>query len=488
MVRKPYQRQQRFDSSPISQVVLNFECRDEIVPILAGLQHVYTDSKLRHKVVKLVAADLNKDTRRDIGRAGMDDWQVVVLAAVRLGCNFDYDKLQDQVENHRSLRAIMGIGDWEGGDGFGNRRLRDTLCLIKPSTIAKINEAIVSAGQAIHGDARQYVRADSFVIETNIHFPTESSLIWDGVRKFVPVCVELSELLDVQGWRQTKYLKKKIKKLAQTIGRISASKSSTKKDALVSTYSDLLQRTGFLLDRAKSLLETAKSEATSIETGTKLDALKRWIELTEQVCDTARRRVILGKPVPNCDKLFSLFETHTQLYRRGKARTPNQFGRLVLVFEDGAGFISHYSLMDRNAQDADVVVEQTQEANRKHGGEIETASFDRGFHSADNEKKLRQEIGNLCLLPRHPGQYAECLAEGSVEFHQTRLHHSGIESAIGALQHGNGLKRCRDRSEIGFERYFGLAILGRNIQTLGKLLIQRRAADSAAAESRRTAA
>ena len=70
--------------------------------------------------------------------------------------------------------------------------------------------------------------------------------------------------------------------------------------------------------------------------------LQQWIKLTEQVCDTAHRRVILGEKVPNSEKVFSLFETHTQLYRRGKAGTPNQFGRLVLVFEDGAGFISHY--------------------------------------------------------------------------------------------------------------------------------------------------
>jgi len=144
--------------------------------------------------------------------------------------------------------------------------------------------------------------------------------------------------------------------------------------------------------------------------------------------------------------------------------------------------------MDRSVQDVDVVVEQTKEANRKHGREIQTASFDRGFYSASNEKELAQEIENLCLLPRQPSQYAKRLSEGSVKFHQTRLHHSGIESAIGALQHGNGLKRCRDRSEIGFERYLGLAILGRSIQTLGKLHIQRRAADSAAAESRRSAA
>lgn len=488
MVRKPYQSQYRFDSSPIAQVQLNLECRDEVIPVLAGLQYIYTDSKLRNQVVKLVANDLNHDSRRDVGRPGMDDWQVVVLAAVRLGCNYDYDKLQDQVENHRSLRNIMGIGDWESSDSFGYRRIHDTLCKLKPETIAKLNEAIVTAGQDIHGNAAVSVRADSFVIETNIHYPTESSLIWDGVRKSVDVCIKIADALGVPGWRQVKHLRKKIKKLAQTISRISASKSPKKADALQSAYRDLLERTTLLLTRAKTLLNTAKSESRS-ETMLLLQAeLSHWMELTEQVCDTAKRRVLLGEQVPNCEKLFSLFETHTQLYRRGKAGTPNQFGRLVLVFEDGAGFISHYHLMDRTAQDAEVVVDQTKAAQRKHRGKIVKASFDRGFHSVENEAALSEVVESVCVLPKNPGQYAERLKHESIEFRKSRLHHSGIESAIGALQKGNGLTRCRDRSEIGFERYFGLAVLGRNIHSLGKLLIARRQEQAEAGLSKRKAA
>lgn len=488
MVRKAYQSQHRFDCSPIAQVELNLDCRDEMIPILAGLQHLYTDSNLRNKVVKLVGQDLNKESRRDIGRPGMDDWQVVVLAAVRLGCEYDYDKLQDQVENHRALRGIMGIGEWEKGEGFGNRRIRDTLCQLDSDTIAKLNEAIVTAGQEIHGTASESVRADSFVIETNIHYPTESSLIWDGVRKFVEVCVEMADALDVSGWRQSKHLTKKIKKLAQTISRISASKSPRKRDALESTYSDLLERTTLLIDRAKSLLETAENEPSSVKMLAMQAELKGWIDLTEQVCDTARRRVLLKEQVPNNEKLFSMFETHTQLYRRGKAGTPTQFGRLALVYEDGAGFISHYHLMGREDSDVDVVVEQTRVAKKKHGGNLCKASFDRGFHSAENEIALGEVVESVCVLPRHPGQYAERLKAESVEFRKARLHHSGIESAIGALQTGNGLKRCRDRSELGFERYFGLAVLGRNIHVLGKLLIQRRQETAAAAQSQRKAA
>ncbi len=487
-MRKHYQRQRRFDCSPIAEVPLNLECRDEVVPVLVGLQHVFTNHELRRKVVKFVADDLNQFSRRDVGRPGMDDWQVVVLAAVRLGCNYDYDKLQDQVENHRALRGILGIGQWDDVNGFGWRRIRDTLCQLNPETILKINQAIVSSGQELHDNAAGSIRADSFVVETNIHFPTESGLIWDGVRKSLPLCRKLADQLGVLGWRQSKHLGKKIKQLARNISRISASKSPRKKDALESVYSDLLERTGLLIERAKTLVETAQIEGKTIEILALARQLETWIELTEQVCDTARRRVLFGENVPNCDKLFSLFETHTQLYRRGKAGKPNQFGRLVLVFEDGAGFISHYHLMDREAQDADVIVEQTRQAQEIHHGKIETASFDRGFYSPENETELSKIIDHVCVPPRHPGQFAERLSSASVEFHQARQRHSGIESAIGALQRGNGLTRCRDRSELGFERYFGLAVLGRNIHTLGKLLIARRNATAASAQSKRKAA
>lgn len=485
MVRKHYQQQARFDNSPIANVTLNLECRDDIIPILLALQHLYSDAKLRRKAVSLVAADLNEKSRRDVGRPGMDDWHVIVLAAVRLGCNFDYDKLQDQVENHRALRGIMGIGDWEATDGFTFRRIRDTLCQIKPSTLSKINELVVNAGHAIAPHAETSVRGDSFVIETNIHYPTEGSLMFDGVRKFVPLCAGLAHSLGIDGWRQSEHLVKQIKKFKQNIGRLAASKSRLKKEALKSLYRDQLLRVSQVLARAADLAKTAKIESSSTSTLAQVAAIEHWIELTEQVSDTARRRVLLGENVPNCDKLFSLFETHTQLYRRGKAGQPNQYGRLVLVYEDNAGFISHYHLMDRDARDQDVAVEQTKLAQAKHRGQIKTVSLDRGFHSDTNETALGKIVEDVCVLPRHPGKYAERLKHGSIKFHQTRLRHSGVESAIGEMQRGNGAKRCRDRTELGFERYFGLAALGRNIQTLGKLILGEHHGQTASAESRR---
>jgi len=459
-----------------------------MIPVLAGLQEVYSNSSLRREVVKLVAEDINQDTRRDVGRRGLDDWQVVVLAAVRLGCNYDYDKLQDQAENHRALRIMLGLGEWDEDTSFNSRRIRDTLCQLKPATIAAINHAIVRHGQELHGDAAERVRADSFVVETDIHYPTESALIGDGMRKIIPLCVELATQIGQSGWRQGKHLLKRVKEHLRTISQVSASRSPKVKAGLSKAYGRLLDRVAPILDRAKTLQKQAESNAGSIYSLALSKELQHWIELTQQVCDTAFRRVVLKETVPNSEKLFSLFEPHTQLYRRGKAGTPNQFGRLALIFEDGAGFVSHYHLMDREAGDSDVIVEQTREAQRRHNGTIKTASFDRGFHTPENEEQLSSLVDEPCLPPRHPGQYAERMTNGSVEFRRLRQRHPGIESAIGALQSGNGLKRSRDRSEVGFERYLGLAILGRNIHVLGKLLIARRKAQAAAAFSKRKAA
>jgi len=141
--------------------------------------------------------------------------------------------------------------------------------------------------------------------------------------------VSLAEKLDEPGWRQSKHLEKAIKKCNRVISQISSSKSPNVKAGLPNAYKNLLDRTEALLERAKSL--QTQGENGPLSTLASAKALKEWIELTEKICDNANRRVILGESVPNQEKLFSLFETHTQLYRRGKTGTPNQFGRLLLA-------------------------------------------------------------------------------------------------------------------------------------------------------------
>jgi hypothetical protein len=488
-MRKPHSNQKRFDCHHVIQVQLNLNCRDEIIPVLRGLQHIYGRPQLRQEILNLVAHDVNRDSRSDCGREGLDYWQILVLAGVRLGCNLDYDKLQDLAEQHRALRHIMGIGDWETQLDCSWRRIRDNVCLLRPATIEKISQALVAEGHTLAPHAVERIRVDSFVIETNIHYPSESSLIDDGLRKIVPLCVELADMLHWEGWRQHQHLLKNIAQITRAIGRIAARKGANYKSRMEKQYRQLLKQTKRIMRRAEALCEQAVSSPTaSLEVAMQTTLIKHYLGLTQQVCDTTRRRVLLGETVPNADKLFSIYEPHTQLYKRGKAGEPIQFGRLLLVYEDAAGFLVHQHLMDRHAQDVDVPVEQTRVLQLRLENKIKEISFDCGFHSPENQTELAKIVPLVCLPKKGKHQSAAQEASASDEFRGARRRHSGVEAAIGALQAGNGMKRCRDKTELGFERYLALGIFGRNLHTLGKLVIASADESAHAAHSKRQAA
>lgn len=483
-MRKSFSRQQRFDYRGVLGAQLNLECRDELIPILRALQHIYSQPESRDVILNLIAEDVNQNSRNDVGREGMDYWQILVLAAVRLGCNLDYDKLQDLAEQHRNLRHVMGIGDWCDATDFGWRRIRDNICLLKPTTIEKISQLIVAEGHRLEPEAAKQSRADSFVVETNIHWPAESTLIRDGVRKIIELCVRITSKTKVTGWRQSVHLLKKVKRHSRNTERISSRKGARYEERLKNEYRKLLKLSGKITARATQLLRELKGNKQLVCSGP-VEDLRVFLERTEQVRDTTRRRILKGEKVPNNEKLFSMFETHTQLYKRGKAGEPLQFGRLVLVFEDGVGFITHSYVLGRDEHDRGVVVPQMQILQERLNGMIEDASFDRGFHTPENQEELAKIVRNPCLPKPGPKQSKEQSRDASIRFRKARDRHAGVESAIGALQAGNGLERSRDRTELGFERYVMLGILGRNLHILGKLIIAREAQACEAASSKR---
>jgi transposase, IS5 family len=183
------------------------------------------------------------------------------------------------------------------------------------------------------------------------------------------------------------------------------------------------------------------------------EELWHYVQLTEQVCGTARRRVLLGETVPNAEKLFSIFEPHTELIQRGKQPHPIQYGHQVLVIEDAVGFISHYAVIATGVLDQDVLVPAMTALQERVDGKIERASFDRAFHTPDNQKQLARIVAHPCIPKKGPISGRQQQEEATVEFRQARQSHPGVESTIGALQSGNGQERCRDKNKLGYERY-----------------------------------
>jgi len=213
--------------------------------------------------------------------------------------------------------------------------------------------------------------------------------------------------------------------------------------------------------------------------------LLHYADLTAQVCDTARRRVLDGEVVPNGDKIFSIFEPHTELIKRGKQPVSIQYGHNVLVIEDAVGLVVDYRVVAKGVLDQDLVVPVMKALQKRFNGKIKSASFDRAFHTPENQKQLGEIVPTPCIAAKGQEQGRQQQQEGTVAFRKARQHHPGIESAIGALEAGNGQKRCRDRGQRGYDRYVGLGILGRNLQTLGKLLLARDEAKCQAAQSKR---
>jgi transposase, IS5 family len=488
-MRLLYDPQTRLDCPRVEEVKLNLKCRDEIVPVLRALQHLYGQPALRRELLEVVGKDINGTSSRKVGRPGLGYWQITVLAGVRLGCNLNYDKLQDLAEQHRNLRLIMGVGDWDDHVDFDWRRIQDNVTLLRPETLTKLNRLIVAAGHELLPEAVQAVRGDSFVVETNIHYPTESSLIGDGLRKVVKLASALAKDYELGGWRQHKNQLQSVRKLVRKIGRISRSKGKDSIKRLRRGYQELLDLAKDLLKRAGQLLARLALRVESTRADLALPArtkeLQHYRSLTEQVCATATRRVLRGETVANEDKLFSIFEPHTELINRGKQPHPIQYGHKVLVIEDAAGFICHYEVMGKGVLDQDVVVTVMRSLQKRMGGKIELASFDRAFHTPQNQVALAEIVSHPCIAAKGETQGRKQYVNGSVAFRQGRQNHPGVESTIGALQCGNGLERCRDKSERGYQRYVGVGILGRNLHVLGKLLLVQDDANCQAAQSKR---
>lgn len=257
------------------------------------------------------------------------------------------------------------------------------------------------------------------------------------------------------------------------IQRIASSKKQEKDEKLKALYQELIALARDIIRRAKDTIETAKKlNKTDIVLNSLIAELEQCIEFTEKQCTLAQRRVIAGEQIPHKDKVFSLFEPHTELINRGKMPYPIEFGHKVLVIQDSAGFILTYLIMDHTT-DEKVVIAVMKKLQERYGGKILSASFDKGFWTPDNLAELEKIVKVACLPKKGKWNQKDSERESSPEFGKARKWHAGIESAIHALGSGNGLVLCRDKKEEGYNRYVALGILGRNLQVLGTLLLKK---------------
>lgn len=470
-MRKGYETQRTLGSIAIDKVELDATSRHELVSTLRALQHIYSKPRLRDAVLELIEKDVLGGRRSDRGAEGLAYWEVQVLAAVRHGCHLDYDALHDLANNHKKLRAIMGIGPLEQEKHYKYRRIHENVSKVKSATIEAISALVVDAGHKLVPWAIEAVRTDTFVTQTNIHYPSDESLLVDGVRKLWQLGAALAREHGVAGWRDHRYWQKKAKKIARKIQKTRRGRTSNREERQKSLYTELLGVALEVLQRAGDLVghvgvADVKSMAGVVE-------LEYYMDKTSYVCELAKRRVIEGEQIPNKEKIFSIFEPHTELIKRGKQPDIPEFGHRVYTVEDRAGFVVDFAVLDKGVTDEKVAVERMQALQERMDNRIERASFDRGFWKPKNLTELQKIMKVACLPKKGYLRQEDAERESSAEFVKMRLWHAGIESGIHALMATSGLDRCPDKGSEGYKRYVALGVLGKNLRVLGSILLKR---------------
>ena len=198
----------------------------------------------------------------------------------------------------------------------------------------------------------------------------------------------------------------------------------------------------------------------------KLQEYQHYIQLFQ---DQIYRRTCLDEKIPHSEKVFSIFQPHTEWISKGKAGVPVELGLRVCIVEDQHQFILHHQVMQQLTDDK-VAVSIAQECLERYPN-LSGMSYDKGFHSPDNQKELANLLEQVTLPKKGKLNSAEKEREGSEIFKAHRRQHSAVESAINALEH-NGLDVCPDHGINGFKRYVALAVVSRNIKRLGQIVRQ----------------
>jgi len=464
-MRKVMEKQLKFGQLDIDRIKVDIQSRDEIPQLLLGLQALYKDRPVREEVFRILESMMPKDTSKSTGRPGMDLWKIVVLGTIRLNCNFDYDKLLEIANEHRTVREFLGHIDFE--ERYALQTLKDNVGLLTQEIMDKIGELVVKKGHLLLRKKERNLsgRCDSFVVETTVHFPTDINLLWDSMRKIITLIAVLFSDLDLTEWRQSRYVLRKIKKLFNRANKLRRSKNQSESITAHREYIDAASR---YVMRARQCIKDLK--VIGDESLVRLIAIEHYIAHAERQIEQIRRRVIDEEKIPHHEKVFSIFEPHTEWISKGKAGVPQELGLKVCILEDQNGFILHHQVMEKQTDD-EVAVEMVSAAKRKFPGLI-GCSFDKGFHSPRNQQELAEIIDNV-VLPRKGRLSAEGKAiEHSPDFVEGRRKHSAVESAINALEN-HALDRCPDHGLFGFKRYVALAVLARNIQVLGAKIQQK---------------
>ncbi|HEV2122313.1 MAG TPA: ISNCY family transposase [Chloroflexota bacterium] len=343
--------------------------------------------------------------------------------------------------------------------------------LIQPATLHNLLAHVVDLARRLPVTHGRKLRIDGTVVETNIRYPVDSTLLGDGVRVLTRTLQRAKQMLHTLATVQPTLFRDRTRSVRRVMHRLidaARRRGEQAEQALHTPYQQLLELTTTVVRQAKQV-EARLKEHTTTASRRLASILEQVIPRVEQVLVQTTRRVVLGATVPADDKLVSLFEPHTAIIRKGKTGHPVEFGRVVWLDEVEGGIISRYAVLQGNPNDADQLRPSLDHHRQQFGRPPNVLAGDRKTFSPEHERYAQKHGGKQVVLPR-PGRSAPQRVQHERQrgFRRGRNWRAGIEGRISVLKRRHTLRRCLYHGSDGLERWVGWGILAHNLHRIAQ--------------------
>ena len=439
----------------------DFELQAQGIVLDATLRALRDFLEAHDDLVTLVHQDLVRGLKRPrTGREGLGATQVLRAFVLQRIKAWDLRELRERIADGYTLRRFT---TFDARPVPKHDAFHRAFCRLTPTTLRALNDAVVQAAVALGLEDGARLRVDTTVVETDIHWPTDSGLLWDAVRVLTRLVKRLGEQVPTarQGFADRT---RRARRRMQELHRLSPAerpRQQTRK------YRDFLGVTASVVATARAAVATARlappaDPLAAAAVAALCDEIEHFGGLAERVMTQTRRRVLEGEQVPVHEKIFSIFEPHTDLIKRGKAQRPVEFGHKVFLAESGGGFITDYRVLAGNPVDEGHVAPSLLQ-HATTFGHAPTL-----YTPANVEAVTAAGVRTECLPQRGGTKTAERTAhEKSRSFKRGQRFRAGIEGRISVLLRGRGMRRC---PLAGRERFEVSAVLANNLLRIATLL------------------
>jgi IS5 family transposase len=396
-----------------------------------------------------------------VGRqSGYTSEQMLRAVVVMFVEGGSYRQVVIQVENSEFLRHFVGLGPKPMMDytflskAFGS---------LSEETWQAMNRALSRYATKENKITGEKLRLDTTVYETNIHYPTDGSLLWDSFRTLARILKRVQKEFPEPEFRH-RYHVKKVKKLSYFIARNGRSKNKSKRRKVKRVYRTLIGRVRWIVGVAEEILHMFEWDNSQAK------ELAHYIALVHRIIDQAEKRVFEGIILPANEKVYSLFEEHTELLIRGKARKPVEFGHKVLLAQTKEKFIHHYEVLPRQRNDAELLEPTITTHERLFGEAPDVLATDKGFYkSMEQIENLEETIETVSIGKKGRRTPEQRARERTEAFAAGQRFRAGCEGSISVLKRVFKLGLCLFKGFKNYAASVGCAVFCHNLIVLTRL-------------------